>query len=300
MSYINHDVRTVTLGANVATGGTFTATYPAGKTGNDYRGGDDHQIISASTTALFARDGDFSLTFGASNMTVTLLRGRGFSAGETVYLHVDRAAIEEGEELIMANPDRMAPLTPVRVTLGIPATADADGAVASQSATLASGLATGINGALAAGGVATFDVPRNVVAAWTNTAVLTVTGTDEYGNVMRESSASGTSMTGAKAFKTITSVTTSANITGLTVGSGVRLGLPMYLPNVPNVISQLQDGAAATAGTVVAGDSAVATATTGDVRGTYAPNSAPNGSLRFELDVIVRSPEYRGNAQFAG
>jgi len=148
--------------------------------------------------------------------------------------------------------------------------------------------------------VATFDVPRNVVAAWTNTAVLTVTGTDEYGNVMRESSASGTSMTGAKAFKTITSVTTSANITGLTVGSGVRLGLPMYLPNVPNVIVQLQDGAAATAGTVVAGDSAVATATTGDVRGTYSPNSAPNGSLRFELDVIVRSPEYRGNAQFAG
>jgi len=37
---------------------------------------------------------------------------------------------------------------------------------------------------------------RNVVAAWTGTAVMTVTGLDMYGNVVVEASASGTSLTG--------------------------------------------------------------------------------------------------------
>jgi hypothetical protein len=200
----------------------------------------------------------------------------------------------------MANPLTMVDCSLVRVTLGRPIASAANAIVLSQAATLASGLATGINGALAAGGVATLDVPRAVVAAWTNTAVLTVTGTDEYGAVIRESSASGTSFTGKKAFKTITSVTTSADITGLTVGTSKVLGLPMWLASAGEVLRELQDGATATAGTLVAGDVATATATTGDVRGTYAPNSNPNGTLLFEVIAAVRSTEYRGVPQFGG
>src|SRR3546814_1050600 len=71
------------------------------------------------------------------------------------------------------------------VNLGAPLTADADGVCASQAITAAAGGT--INGAFATGGVATFDVPRNVVAAWTTAAVLTVTGTDAYGNALVES-----------------------------------------------------------------------------------------------------------------
>ena len=81
----------------------------------------------------------------------------------------------------------------------------------------------------ASGGVATFDVPRNVVAAWTTTAVLTVTGT-EYGKVVVESAASGTSMTGKKAFKTVTGVAAS---TAVTLAAGARAtcsALPAFLP----------------------------------------------------------------------
>src|SRR3546814_11170811 len=74
------------------------------------------------------------------------------------------------------------------VNLGAPLTADADGVCASQAITAAAGGT--INGAFATGGVATFDVPRNVVAAWTTAAVLTVTGTDAYGNALVDSSAS--------------------------------------------------------------------------------------------------------------
>jgi len=294
-----YDTVAVTIGSTVAIGGTFTASYPAGKGGADYRGGDDHLIVSGSAPVLFAKDGDFSISYGASNMTVSILRGRGFTAGDIINLSLDRASIGPGEEVVMADPEKMAGLTLVRINLGKPVAADADGIVASQAATLASGLATGINGALASDGAAVLDVPRNVVAAWTGTAVLTVTGTDEYGNAISESSASGTSLTGKKAFKSITSVTTSADITGLTVGTAKVLGLPAWLAGTGDVIKELQDGAAATAGTVVAGDTTTATATTGDVRGTYAPNGTPNGTLRFELIVAMQSPEYRGIAQFA-
>src|SRR3982751_2265214 len=74
-----------------------------------------------------------------------------------------------------------------------------------------------INGARATSGVATFDVPRNIVAAWTTTSVLTFTGTDAYGATIVENSASGASHTGKKAFKTITSVSSTASITGATI-----------------------------------------------------------------------------------
>jgi hypothetical protein len=187
------------------------------------------------------------------------------------------------------------------VDFGAVDTADADGAVASQAATAASGLATGINGALASGGVAIFDVPRNVVAGWTNTAVITVTGTDEYGAVLKESSASGTSFTGKKAFKTVTGVSVSADVTGLTVGSGVVLGLPAFIPYAAgSVVKEIQDGANATAGTFVAGITTASTATTGDVRGTWAPNGTPNGTINFATVLLLDDPNARGNPQFAG
>ena len=55
-----------------------------------------------------------------------------------------------------------------------------------------------------------------------------------------------------------------------------------------------------TAGTIVAGSNATPTATTGDVRGTYDPNAACNGSLDFKLVALVRSASYKGLAQYAG
>lgn len=293
-----YDVVAVTLGATVAIGGTFSVTYPNGKTGADYRGGNDGMLISGASEAMFERSGDFTITHGTTTGTVTLVRGRGFTAGQVVNVHLDRAALDEGEEVVMANSDKMAQVTVVRISLGKPIASSANAAVLSQACTAASGLATGINGALAASGVATLDVPRAIVAAWTNTAVLTVTGTDEYGAVIRESSASGTSLTGKKAFKTITGVSTSADITGLTVGTGKVLGLPVFLPNGAEVLKELEDGAAPTAGTLVAGVTTTASATTGDVRGTYAPNSNPDGSKAFELIVALRNTEYRGVPQF--
>jgi len=127
-----------------------------------------------------------------------------------------------------------------------------------------------------------------------------VYGEDEYGNAMVEASASGTSFTGKKAFKKVTRVASSASITAATVGTTNVLGLPVFLPAAGYILKELQDGAAAGAGTVVAADVAKPTATTGDVRGTYAPAVAPDGAKVYQLVLAVQDRAARGAAQFAG
>ena len=299
---MSYDVVTTTLGSAVADAGTFVVDYPAGGNAGVYGGGYDHKINSMGYGELSAVGGDISVSLGATQATITNNSGQTLAAGTVVNVQLDRGGPDM--DLLagggVANPMSMAVMCPVLVTLGAPATADANGVVESQAATSADGLATGINGALASGGVATFDVPRNVVAAWTTTAVLTVTGTDEYGVTIVESSASGTSLAGKKAFKTVTGISVSANVTGLTVGTGDVLGLPAFLAETGHVIAEYQDGADASAGTVVAGVTATATATTGDVRGTYDPSAAANGSRLFQLLCIFDDPAGKGAAQFGG
>lgn len=179
-------------------------------------------------------------------------------------------------------------------SFGAISTADADGVSASQAVnTPASAL---INGALASGGVATFSTPRNVVAAWTGAAVLTIVGTDEYGSIITEVSASGTSHTGKKAFKTVTSVTPSANVTGLTVGEGVVIGLPIRVDE-NGLLSTQMDGAHDTTRTFVEADATdPATGTTGDVRGTVTFASAPNGSRNYAVLLKAGNPSTKVGA----
>lgn len=142
---------------------------------------------------------------------------------------------------------------------------------------VSSGVAGLINGAIVTAGVGTPDVPRNVIGAWTGTAILTVVGTDYYGAAQTESSASGTSFTGKKAFATITSYSFNANVTSATLGSGNVLGLPYRIASGDLVGMTFND--AADAGTIVLRDLTLpATATTGDVRGTYAPAGTLNGA----------------------
>jgi hypothetical protein len=287
------------LASPVANNGTFTVQYLPDRAAGSYTGGRFHKVNSFLTGELTAESGKISVSFGASEITITNLTGQTIPAGAELVIQLDRIGPNEGNfNLPFANPDQMAELKTVIVSLGAPVASDPDGIVAEQNATLADGLATGINGALASGGETVLDVPRAVVAAWTGTAVVTVHGFDQYGNAMRESSASGTSLTGKKAFKRVTDVTTSANITALTVGTGKVLGLPVFLPGAAHVIRELQNGAAPTAGATVAGDLTAPTATTGDVRGTYAPNTNPNGSNSIQLVLALDDVAFKGLPQF--
>lgn len=185
--------------------------------------------------------------------------------------------------------------------LGTPAAAAANNIATTQSVTAS--VAANLNGSLVSSGVATLDVPRNVVAAWTNTAVITVTGHDKYGQLMIERSASGTSFTGKKAFKTVTAVTFSADVTGATVGTGTVLGLSNRCAAGGFVQAKLNDNTAET-GTAVVGDATAASATTGDVRGTYAPSGTLNGSNRVRVLYAVKhgpdTADAFGVSQYAG
>ncbi len=122
------------------------------------------------------------------------------------------------------------------------------------------------------------DVPRNVIAAWTGTAILTVTGTDYWGQTQTEVSASGTSFTGKKAFATVTSLIFNANVTAATVGTGNVLGLPFMVGNTAEFFAPVFDGGADAGTLVVADNTNPATSSSGDVRGTYAPAGTLNGA----------------------
>jgi hypothetical protein len=150
------------------------------------------------------------------------------------------------------------------------------------SSAITAGTPAVLNGTIVAAGVATLDVARNIVAAWTTTSVMTVTGTDIYGQVQTESSASGTTFTGKKTFATITAVNVSISVTAATVGSGNVLGLPFRAASGDIMAMYFND--ATDASTFVKADvTQPATSTTGDVRGTVAPAGTLNGSSFFNL-----------------
>lgn len=178
-------------------------------------------------------------------------------------------------------------LPPLPTDLGVIAAAAANNICTSQASTGGTN-ALAINGALASAGVATADVARNVVAAWTTSATILVTGTDFYGQPQTESTAApGTSFTGKKAFKTITAVTFSAGVTAATVGTGVKIGMPFLLA-ANGILDALTDSLPDTTYTLVVGDqTSPATSITGDVRGTVTAATAPNGTHVYFYNMRV-------------
>lgn len=145
------------------------------------------------------------------------------------------------------------------------------------------------------------DVPRNVrvTAAGANTAVPTITGIDQYGQRVVETLAAPSTSTVAttKTFKKIISVSMSALPgSAITVGTGDVFGLPYRISDAGYVISQKWAGAV-DAGTLVTADAtSPATATTDDVRGTYAPTTASNGSRRLVMVIALSGSQCGPNA----
>jgi hypothetical protein len=124
----------------------------------------------------------------------------------------------------------------------------------------------------------------------------TVSGYDYYGQAMTQtittSSAVSTAVKGTKAFYQIASVAVSAATgTALTVGTTDILGLPVrafdagYIVSVGwnNTLARDTGGNSA----FVAAVTATATSSTGDVRGTYVPSTATNGSKRLVMAIAL-------------
>jgi hypothetical protein len=186
----------------------------------------------------------------------------------------------------------VGPLGRVYIYDIVPATISATAVCAAQ-AVAAAGYAT-INGTSATSGVATFNCCRNVSivssSASDTTQTVTVTGTDFWGQAQtsRLTINGTTTVNGLKGFKTITAVYVSAVFVGnLSVGMGDSFGLPYRVTDAGYLLRTGWAGAVAdNAGTFTAADTATASVTSGDVRGTFLPaTSASNGSRRLVIAI---------------
>lgn len=186
----------------------------------------------------------------------------------------------------------VGPLGRVYIYDIVPATISATAVCAAQ-AVAAAGYAT-INGTSATSGVATFDCCRNVSivssSASDTTQTVTVTGTDFWGQAQtsRLTINGTTTVNGLKGFKTITAVYVSAVFVGnLSVGMGDSFGLPYRVTDAGYLLRTGWAGAVAdNAGTFTAADTATASVTSGDVRGTFLPaTSASNGTRRLVIAI---------------
>jgi len=136
-----------------------------------------------------------------------------------------------------------------------------------------------------------------VPVSGTSTAavIFTVSGYDIYGVPMSEaitvptSTTTATTTKGAKAFKYIASVTPSVtNAITYSVGTTDIYGLPIRSDNFGDLaINYNATGITASTGYVAAVTTSPATTTTGDVRGTYALQSAADASKRLVVRQFV-------------
>lgn len=304
-----------TLGSAVAASGTFTMTLgsrlgPEQGSYNaaDIRSGVLHSLVINGTAYTWPNQ--FSYSISGQTITVTNRTSNTWASGSAWIATWD----VPGSPVYRTAQDyptgtrevrRVAKSSLVHVMLGAPIASDDDGIMVSSSP--GAGALT-FGGALVSGGVAVFDTPRNIIitSGGNDSGItFTITGKDEYGNTMTETITGANTgiASGKKAFASVTTTPTKSGSAAGTVkiGTGDVLGLPVFLPGTAAafILKELQDGAVATAGTAVAGVTTAggSTATTGDVRGTYDPNAACDGSKVFELILALPDPQFLGMPQ---
>lgn len=149
------------------------------------------------------------------------------------------------------------------------------------------------------------DLPRAVKVNCATTArAFTVSGYDYYGQAMSEVitvAVAGTAVTGKKAFFQISGATIAGSATAVVIGTSDVLGIPVRVLNAAYVASVKSNSTLAQdAGTFVAADTATATTTTGDVRGTYVPATASDGTVRTVMTITLPGIAVGPNATRVG
>ena len=134
----------------------------------------------------------------------------------------------------------------------------------------------------------------------------TVSGYDIYGQAMSEviasSATQSTAVNGKKAFYQISSISVSGGtVVAITVGTTDILGCPVRILDLGYIVhAGYNNTLADNAGTAVAADTATATTTTGDVRGTFVPSSATNGIKRLVMTIALPAIAVGPNATRTG
>ena len=279
------------LASAVVNAGTFNAPYPPGMPGALFANAVNHKIYALATE--YTAPKDFTIVFGASNITVTWLAGVTLPAGENVRIGLDILGADVDDDTPLNRQIVRAPL--VGHYFGAPLAAAANSIALSQA--VAAGAQFNLNGARGA----VMDVPRNVVASWTGTSVLTFRGFDVDGQPMTEVAPSGVSFIGKKAFASISRINSASAITAATVGCGLLLGFPARIAHASQLLYEIKNGVvAAPTGATVLGTTVAASGSSGDVRGTYSPLAPPDGLTAYTLVALSNAPDDRGVQQFAG
>lgn len=196
----------------------------------------------------------------------------------------------------------------------VPLTANAVGLAAVQAVGAAGNLTlvagTGVTAITDPGGNSafSFDVPRTVSITSTGAdtgKTFTVSGYGYLGQAQTETitGPGTTTVNGKKAFKSVWQIAVSAATTGsISAGSSDIFGLPIAVADLGYIQDIGWAGALARdAGTAVKADATTpATATTGDVRGTYLPSSASDGTKRLVLAQALTGIQAGPNATFVG
>ena len=136
-------------------------------------------------------------------------------------------------------------------------------------------------------------------------ATFTIEGEDMYGRSMiEEITLDGSEVSvGKKAFLQVHRITCSRNFRGkVWVGTGNRLGLPVFLPSPGYLLREIINGEAVTGGLIIGGATEPPAATTGDRRGTYTPPAgiALDGRHSIHLLLSLLAPGNIGIPDYAG
>ena len=145
-----------------------------------------------------------------------------------------------------------------------------------------------------------FDVPRNITSTTTHASSIVAmtilcTGYDEYLEPMSElitvpATGTSTAVDGKKAFKYLKSIAVTAvanaEANTLDMGIGEVFGLPVVSLE-KGMMNVWVDGVVDAATKVVAVTTSPATTTTGDVRGTWDPASAADGTKQYIVWIAV-------------
>jgi hypothetical protein len=286
-----------------------TATYPISGT---YTGSIATTVLTI--TAVLQGDpisiGSFVNGTGVTAGTFITGFGTGTGGVGTYTVNVSQTATSTTMfttgQAVLSNPSPMetgiGPMGRLYVFDCIPVTSNSANICASQTPAAAGSLTLlttsllGVRFVLTASGapVIQLDCPRAVsatLAGGGTPTTITITGFDEYGQRMSEAitTVAGATTNGKKAFFQISGVTTSAGTgAAVTVGTTQLIGLPVRVTSGVYISHVGWDtGFAIDTGTLAVADSATATTTTGDVRGTFSPTSAPNGIRRLVLGIML-------------
>lgn len=142
----------------------------------------------------------------------------------------------------------------------------------------------------------TLDTPRCIRitgVSGTSAVNFTIVGLDEYYQPMSQvilGPAGATTVTTTKAFKFVSSITSAATTTNaVTIGTSDVLGLPFRVDEFGQLVGAFYNTAVLTATTgFTAAVTSTASTSTGDVRGTYALQSASDGTKRFTALIVIK------------